>query len=98
MISYFFYARLTLKDGPCLCCARLGEERPINEAGENNETNEEVSKRRVHAGLNREDYSPGYIFYRLPYGVPYRRLIFLEDRQCGLCLEKPEEHDLVVYS
>ena len=32
-LSYFFYAKLVLCDGPCLCGARMGELRPIRDPG-----------------------------------------------------------------
>lgn len=46
------------------------------------------AERRRKALVERAKGDSGFIASRVPFGVPFRRLMFDEQRQCGLCFEK----------
>ena len=46
LISYFFYCRLVLRDGPCLCGAKTEEERPLPEAADSQDESQNQSAKR----------------------------------------------------
>lgn len=89
-VSVYFYLRLhySTNDSEVVVKRRI--------ATESEESGDEDRDRKLLIAIKHESATPGYLFGRLPYSVPFRRLVYEEDRQCALCLEKPKEKEMII--
>lgn len=98
-ISMFYYTKVYIMDYLLFFVPEEEQRRLQNNfdiSSEEGDSNAQNAMTVSKAAILRENNKPGYIFDRLPYSVPFRRLIFNESTQCALCLGKLEHLEMVV--
>ncbi len=90
-VSIFTYLKFIVLEGPIKGCAPAEEGRRLPGAEE-----DEFDNSVAYLARSRELDRPGYLAKRLPIGMPFRRLMFAETKQCALCLEKPEDSETII--